>query len=548
MASTLTPPPLGTSDDAIAARSASIKRSLWRQQLPTVLPPLRGWVVAGAVAGAAIVIVGLAARFLAPNGLWLDEALSVNIAKLPLGQLPGALLEDGSPPLYYVLLHWWMLVFGQGEVAVRALSGLASAAALPLLWSAGRRLGGPRAGWAALLLGASSPWAIYYGSYARMYSLMALLALLFFIALQRAAELPSRRRLAVVAALTTALMYTHYWDLYLLGVALGWAIWSAWRERAHGRVVDGICPGAAGKVAAAMVGGGLLFLPWAPVFVFQLLHTGTPWSAPPGPGSLLGVFGDFAGEGPWAPVLVLAFFSLVVLAFFGRQAADGRSVLLALRVKPRSRFPGILLLATLVLAVVAGMVTGAAFDQRYIAVVFPLFVLVCALGLSVVSDKRVAAGLLAVCCLGGLLSAYQWDSQPRTQAVEVAADLNHLAKPGDMVVYCPDQLGPAVDRLLQVPSLTELTFPRGTGPQRVDWVDYLSFIRDTNVQQFAYDVKSKLPSGARLWLVWRNGYQGFGQACGSLASWLGWYLPGGSTIVGGSNSYYEYENLSVYQS
>ena len=63
---------------------------------------------------------------------------------------------------------------------------------------------------------------------------------------------------------------------------------------------------------------------------------------------------------------------------------------------------------------------------------------------------------------------------PRTQAVQVAADLNAQAQPGDVVVYCPDQLGPAVDRLLTVPGVLQLTYPRMIGPARVDWVDYVS--------------------------------------------------------------------------
>ena len=51
-----------------------------------------------------------------------------------------ALRHDGSPPLYYLLLHFWMDVFGQSDVAVRALSGVLSLATLPLAWFAGRRV------------------------------------------------------------------------------------------------------------------------------------------------------------------------------------------------------------------------------------------------------------------------------------------------------------------------------------------------------------------------------------------------------------------------
>jgi hypothetical protein len=85
------------------------------------------------VAGIAIVIaIGIGLRFLTKSDLWLDEALSVNIARLPVSQIPRWLKHDGAPPLYYVLLHYWMQVFGTSDVATRSLSGVFSVASLPL--------------------------------------------------------------------------------------------------------------------------------------------------------------------------------------------------------------------------------------------------------------------------------------------------------------------------------------------------------------------------------------------------------------------------------
>src|SRR5204863_23253 len=89
------------------------------------------------------VAVGVVFRFVARTPLWLDEALSVNIAKLPPDQIVDALRHDGHPPLYYWVLHAWMQAFGESDVAVRALSGVVSVATLPLAWIAGRRRGGP---------------------------------------------------------------------------------------------------------------------------------------------------------------------------------------------------------------------------------------------------------------------------------------------------------------------------------------------------------------------------------------------------------------------
>ena len=189
-----------------------------------------------------------------------------------------------------------------------------------------------------------------------------------------------------------------------------------------------------------------------------------------------------------------------------------------------------LVVGSLSAAVLAGILTGAAFDNRYIAVVFPLFIVLCALGVTTFSSRKVTSGMLAVACTAGLLSAKDQNSQPRTQAVEVAAVLNAQAQPGDMVVYCPDQLGPAVDRLLKVPDVTQFTFPRMIGPARVDWVNYLSVIQNTDVGTFAQKIVNKLNPGSTLWLVWRNGYRGFGGSCGYLTSWLQMLHPGGETV------------------
>ena len=63
----------------------------------------------------------------------------MGIADRPLTDIPGVLRQDGSPPLYYVLLHVWMPLAGGGEEATHALSLLFAAAAIPVAWWGGRR-------------------------------------------------------------------------------------------------------------------------------------------------------------------------------------------------------------------------------------------------------------------------------------------------------------------------------------------------------------------------------------------------------------------------
>jgi len=74
-----------------------------------------------AVGGVILVGLVLLSLFLRTRaihvGFWIDEGLSVGIASFPLTEIPGVLQQDGSPPLYYMLLHVWMSWFGTGEEA-----------------------------------------------------------------------------------------------------------------------------------------------------------------------------------------------------------------------------------------------------------------------------------------------------------------------------------------------------------------------------------------------------------------------------------------------
>jgi uncharacterized membrane protein len=212
----------------------------------------------------AVVAVGL--RFATRSPLWLDEALSVNIARLPLGDIPDALRHDGHPPLYYLALHGWMELFGEGDAAVRALSGLFGLGLFPLMWVAGRRLAGRAGAWAAVLVLALSPYAIRYSTETRMYSLVMLLGLAAWLLAWDALRAPTLLRLAGLALLAAALLWTHYWAMWFLGASAAGLAVHGYRARREGRRED---LRATVRVFGALVAGGILFLPWAPSLVYQ---------------------------------------------------------------------------------------------------------------------------------------------------------------------------------------------------------------------------------------------------------------------------------------
>ena len=255
-------------------------------------------------------------------GFWIDEGLSVGISDRPLGDIPDALRLDGSPPLYYLLLHVWMSVAGTSEEAVRALSVVFGLVAVPVAWWAARTLFGTRSGWMAAVLSATNPFLTQYAQEARMYALTVLLSLIASAAFARMVAFEDdRRRWAIGFAVAfAAMLYTHNWALFF-GAACG-AAWLFLLVRAPApERRDLLVNGAIGFGGAV-----LLYLPWIPITLYQAAHTGAPWAESPTVVGLLAVPGRMLGQ--FAQIAVLLAAGAGLAGLFARRGG---------RLSPRGR-------------------------------------------------------------------------------------------------------------------------------------------------------------------------------------------------------------------
>ena len=523
------------------------------------------------VVGVVVVVVvaaGIVLRFLTHSALWLDEALTVDRARLPVSQIAGSVKHDGAPPLYYYLLHFWMRIFGQSDLATRSLSGVIGVITLPVAWLAGNRLGGRVVAWTTLVLLASAPFAVYYSTEARMYGLVILLTGCGFLALHRSLQEPRPGNLIAVAVVTAALLYTQYWAIYLIGVVGLWLLVTAFLGRRRDRAADRAAADAAPDAApnwkrqrsalVAVAVGCVLFVPWLPIFVYQSRYTGTPWAAPPNFAAVINaVTGFTANQGSLSTagtdqgrLLALVYFAMFALALFG-IGRSGRIIELDLRTRPRARGLSIAVAGTLVAAIAGGILTSSAFAPRYAAVVFLPLLLLVALGTITFLDQRVRLAVVAIAVVAGLIGSAQNVNTQRTQAPRVAAVINAQAKPGDIIAFCPDQLGPDVYRVIDRSSrFSMVTFPRGTGPQFVDWVNYSKVVHAASAVAFAGKLVAAAQAGGghRIWLVWQPGYQTYGVKCEQLASTLleQPHFGGHNWVTNSPRHYYEPMNLTEY--
>ncbi len=161
------------------------------------------------VLGVGTLAVALRIPELSSKGLWLDEAYSVVVARLPFTEMLATLWGDATPPAYYVLLKAWMWLFGSSEAAVRALSVTFSIAGIALMGLLAFRFFSLRIASIVALMLAFTPMHVYYAQEARMYSLLALLGTaLAFCGLDYLAR-QSRATLILGAAVSLLMLLTH---------------------------------------------------------------------------------------------------------------------------------------------------------------------------------------------------------------------------------------------------------------------------------------------------------------------------------------------------
>lgn len=213
-----------------------------------------------------LAILGVAAALrslmLTKESLWLDELASWFFAGRDLATALRA--EPANPPLYYVLLHFWMRAFGSTEAAMRSLSVLPSVATVGLLYVMAKRWYRVEVALAAAGYCAISSFQISYAQEARVHALLAFLILAASFELWNALNAADRRsrttHYVVYAFLCAVTLYSHFMAVFFLA--------------SHGIYVLLRRPKQLAWVATALVAALAAFSPWLLVMVGAAMEGG----------------------------------------------------------------------------------------------------------------------------------------------------------------------------------------------------------------------------------------------------------------------------------
>jgi mannosyltransferase len=465
---------------AVSAPPRGIPRVLDVRE-PKLLQPVPTWASTAAIL---IVLTAISAyvrtRYITGQ-FWEDEAITTGIASHSLSAIPGVLRHDGSPPLFYMLLHVWISVFGASETATHSLSLVFGLLCIPAGTWAAWSLFGRRAGLYAAVLFAFSTFLTAYATETRMYELMALLGILETAAFIHAFVYRRRGYLIMFAVCQALMLYTHGWGIFF-GVGTVLALIPIWRvsDDRRGIVKDAVM---------AYVGAGILFLPWLPNFIYQATHTGAPWAPTIRFGVPILLSRDLLGSDRIAVCLLVAIVIGLAPLFTKRyrRSRDG-TVMWSLLT---------LIAGTLIVAWLASQITPA-FVARYMAPVLAGILLLAAWG----AARSGVVGLVAIAlCVVFVVHLSSYSPQTKSDMRDISGELTPLLHRGDLVVNAQPDSTPLAWYYLPAGLQYATSIGPVKDPSYMDWVDSLKTLQNAAPAATLDPVVASLKPGQRLLYV-----------------------------------------------
>jgi mannosyltransferase len=435
-----------------------------RRTLPKVDIPAPDWferIPQWASVGGFLLVMIAVSTFLrtryVSGQFWMDEAITTGIASHSLSAIPGILRHDGNPPLYYMMLHVWIRIFGASESATHSLSVVFGVVTVPLGMWAGWSLFGRRAGMMAAVLFAFSAFLTQYAQETRMYELMGLLGLFATAGFVHAFVYGRRKYLIMFSVALALMLYTQSWGIFFWAGSVVALVPTYLRsEDRRGLVRDALI---------SFLGAGILYLPWLPNFLYQATHTAAPWDSSPRFGAPVQLSRNLlGGDRVTIALLLAAVIGVAELFTRARRRSRDATVLWTLVALP---------VATLLLAWLASQITPA-WVPRYFAPVLASIMLLAAFGCS----RAGVVGLVAVAAsVVFLYNPASYTPSYKSDVRDISGEMTQHLHAGDLVISGQPE---------QVP-LTWYYLPRGlryastigpvSDPTYMNWVHALDRLK-----------------------------------------------------------------------
>ncbi|MEM6261197.1 MAG: glycosyltransferase family 39 protein [Bacteroidota bacterium] len=346
-----------------------------------------------------IVLVGLVLRIFQHTfqSLWIDELVTMLTSDVSHG--PSDIIEllrrNVHPPLYYLLLNGWFKTFGFTESAGRLFSAFAGAGGIVAIYFLGKEIRSRKVGLVAAMLVAINLFHLYYSQEVRSYALLFLLTTLSYLFFLRGLKRTHWKPYLLYTLLTTALIYTHYYGLFVLASHIGIFLFMAiWRYRDIQYWAYGLISG------FAILGA---YYSWISTLI-KISGIKSIWISPPSPTIFAEYFYKHLGKDPFLAVVFLG-----LTLFFLYQMYKLRHQWLGRPLKEVSPLHYALILcawvaATLGIPYVRSLISTPIMHYRYTMVALPALFIMVAWGWSLIRNARYRKMILGAVVLSTCLN------------------------------------------------------------------------------------------------------------------------------------------------
>jgi mannosyltransferase len=419
-----------------------------------------------------ILFLGLFLRIynLGNESIWLDEATSIKFANLNLFKIVEETSQnDTHPPLYYIVLHYWINLFGDSEFSTRFPSVIFGFLAIFMIYKIGSLIFDKEAGILSSLILALSVFHIHYSQEVRMYSLMTLLTLLsmyFFIRL-----LKERSFIVSVCYLLSSilLIYTHSYGLFII-IAQNIYILTLFLlsedvyRLSFKRWIF---------MQFILVG---LFTPWMIILIKQILRVESglqlTWVQVPSIRSIKSTIFTYSGSALlFLCFLILSPFSMITYEKI-RGSIDWKNLFKSIETYKwnigllnanRIYLLLVWLLTPIILPFIVSQVSAPIYSSRFtIGASLPFYLLV-ARGIENIDYKYLKLSIISIIIVGSLVNAWEYYTEVhKEQWRDVAGYIGTNTERGDLLLFNPGFIQRPFDYYSKRTDIHKKAFPEKT--------------------------------------------------------------------------------------
>lgn len=416
-----------------------------------------------------ILSIGLFLRIydLGSESIWLDERVSVSVASLNLSDIFFLVGGEISPPLYNIILHWWINLFGDSEFSIRLPSVIFGFLSIFMIYKIGNQLFDKDVGLLSSLLLGLSVFHIRYSQEARTYSLSALLTLLSIYFFIRLLEEKSHKILIGYTLASILLMYSHIYGLFIIISQNIYLIVLFFLSKELFRL----------NIKRWILTQFLLiilFIPWIKILIaltFGVVKGGL-WIPTPSLLSIVKSFGAYSSRSILLSLLFLFLLTFSLIKYEGTGSnTDRRNIFKSIKSYYRrirllnineTLLLWVWLLTPIILPFTISLFSTPIYTTKYTIVASPAFFLLIAKGISNINHKYLKVIVISIIIVLSLVYIQRYYTKiDKEQWRDVANYVDTNAKNDDLLLFNASYCQTVFDYYSKRTDLLKKPFPMG---------------------------------------------------------------------------------------